>query len=130
MATGDILIDTSIIIDHFRKQDKKKSQLFKIINKYNLFVSTVTIYELFAGATGADKIKDIRDLLAITNVLPFTKAEAERAGEIFVSLRQENQLIDVRDIFIGATASVHELPVATLNIKHFNRISGLTLQSL
>lgn len=36
-------------------------------------------------------------------------------------------MIDIADLFIGATALTHNLPIATLNIKHFNRIKGLEI---
>lgn len=34
-------------------------------------------------------------------------------------------MIDLADILIGATAPTHNIPIATLNDKHFNRIKGL-----
>jgi predicted nucleic acid-binding protein len=125
MGTGNILIDTSIIIDHLRKKNKKKSQLFNIIDIHNLFVSTVTLYELFAGAIDEQKRKDINDFLSIVEILPFTRETAEQAGAIYLSLRAKNELIDVGDIFIGATALMHKLPLMTLNVKHFSRIEKL-----
>lgn len=125
MGTGNLLIDTSTIIDHLRKKNKKKSQLFKIIDTHNLFVSTVSIYELFAGAIDEKKRKDINDFMELVEILPFTRETAERAGAIYLSLRNKNELIDVRDIFIGATALIHNLPLMTLNVKHFGRIEEL-----
>jgi tRNA(fMet)-specific endonuclease VapC len=32
-------------------------------------------------------------------------------------------MIEFRDIFIAATAIVNEMPVKTLNLKHFQRIT-------
>ena len=121
------MIDTSIIIDHLRKKIKKKSQLYKIIDSHNLFTSTITLYELFAGATNEKKREDINDFIILVNVLPFTREAAERAGEIYLSLRNKNEIIDVRDILIGATAVTHNLPLMTLNVKHFERIEGLRI---
>jgi tRNA(fMet)-specific endonuclease VapC len=36
-------------------------------------------------------------------------------------------MIDLADIFIGATAVTYKIPIATLNIKHFERIESLEL---
>lgn len=36
-------------------------------------------------------------------------------------------MIDLADILIGATALTHDIPLATLNIKHFERIKGLEI---
>ena len=127
METGNVLIDTSIIIDHLRKKNKKKSRLFEIIGTHHLFVSAVTIYELFAGAINEEKRKDINDFMVLVDILPFTRETAERAGAIYLSLRGKNELIDVGDIFIGAAALSHNLPLMTLNIKHFERIDELRI---
>jgi tRNA(fMet)-specific endonuclease VapC len=127
METGSILIDTSVIIDHLRKKNKKKSRLFDVIENCDLFVSTITIYELFAGATDERKRKDINDFLTLAEILPFTRETAERAGDIYLALRNRNELIDVQDIFIGASALIHHLPLMTLNVKHFNRIDELRI---
>ena len=127
MEAGSILIDTSIIIDHLRKKNKKKSRLFNIIENYDLFISTITIYELFAGALDETKRKDINDFLILAEILPFTRETAECAGDIYLTLRNQNELIDARDIFIAATALIHQLPLMTLNVKHFNRIDELRI---
>ena len=36
-------------------------------------------------------------------------------------------MIDLADILIGATALTYNIPIATLNGKHFNRIKGLEI---
>ena len=38
---------------------------------------------------------------------------------------KKNKMIDLADIFIGATALANEIPIATLNYKHFERIANL-----
>jgi predicted nucleic acid-binding protein len=55
MATPPILIDTSIFIEHLRKQNKTKSILYDIVGSYALHTSTVVEFELYAGATGEQK---------------------------------------------------------------------------
>ena len=51
MGNQNVMIDTSIIIDHLRKKNKKKSILFKIVDLYNFHLSIIVEFELFAGAT-------------------------------------------------------------------------------
>jgi len=58
-------------------------------------------------------------------ILPFTRETAEGAGAIYLSLRNRNKLIDIRDILIGATALTHNFPLMTLNSEHFKRIEEL-----
>ena len=127
MAAQNILIDTSVIIDHLRKKNKSNSSLYKIIDTHQIFISAVSLYELFAGATTSEKQKDIHDLTNLVIILPFDEQIAERAGEIFQTLRTSNKLIEIGDIFIGATALVHDLPIKILNKKHFQRIKELVV---
>jgi predicted nucleic acid-binding protein len=39
----------------------------------------------------------------------------------------QNKDIGIRDVFIASTALVHQLPLLTLNIKHFERVPALSL---
>jgi predicted nucleic acid-binding protein len=51
----------------------------------------------------------------------------EKAIQIYQRLKSAGNLIDLPDLFIAATAIAHELPLATLNTKHFERITELIL---
>jgi tRNA(fMet)-specific endonuclease VapC len=42
-------------------------------------------------------------------------------------LKATNKLIEVPDIFIGATALSNNMKIATLNKRHFERIAGLVI---
>jgi tRNA(fMet)-specific endonuclease VapC len=123
-----MVIDTSIFIEYLRAKDKKKSTLIAIPDSTQLFVSSVTIYELLMGATDDSKIKDIKLLTEDLPVLPFDENVSRKAAEIYHQLRIENNMIDFRDIFIAATCLVFELPLKTLNRKHFERIKGLNIE--
>jgi tRNA(fMet)-specific endonuclease VapC len=127
MADGNLLIDTSIIIDHLRKKNKKNSQLYNIVGNYTLFISAITVFEIYAGAINDLKKQEISNVLEYVNILPFTKAAALKSGEIYLSLRKENQVIETKDLFIAATALSHDLPLMTLNLKHFERVKELNI---
>jgi len=90
-------------------------------------VSSVTLYELYMGATTHQKWIEVKVLTDDIPVLPFTKDVAEKAAIIYQELRKTNKLIEFRDIFIAATAIVNEFPVLTRNSKHFKRIEGLVI---
>jgi tRNA(fMet)-specific endonuclease VapC len=47
-----------------------------------------------------------------------------------IILKQKSKLIEIPDLFIGATAKAHSLKLATLNERHFSRIEGLELISI
>ncbi len=125
MESRDVLIDTSIIIDHLRKKNKNRSHFYRLVDNHNIFISTITLFELYSGATDKGRLMDIKNIIAYVHVLPFTSRIAKKAGELYIFLKKENKLIEIRDLFIGATALAHNLPVMSLNEKHFNRIKEL-----
>ncbi len=129
MESAELLIDTSIIIEHLRKGDKRRSILFNIPETTDLFISSVSLFELQAGATDAIKQNDIDTVLKGIAILPFDATSAVEAGKIYCELNTANKLIEIRDIFIAAAARANTLPIMTLNIKHFVRVHGLKVIS-
>ena len=127
MASSGMVADTSIFISFLRAKEKAKTKLYLLPDQTELYISTVTLYELLMGATDDVKKEDIRILTQPLNILPFTKPVAEKSAEIYHVLRKRSKLIEFRDIFIGATALVHGLPLLTHNAKHFDRIDGLSV---
>jgi predicted nucleic acid-binding protein len=127
MANPDLVIDTSIIIDHLRKRNKRKSILFQIADTYALYVPAVVEFELFAGATDEEKLRDVKNILQSCTSIPMTSEVAQEAGLLYRKLKQDNQLIEIRDLLIASTAGVHGIPLMTLNTKHFQRIDALNL---
>jgi tRNA(fMet)-specific endonuclease VapC len=122
-----MVIDTDIFIGHLRAKDKTATILFELANEPELFISAISLYELYMGAITKEKIQDIKNLTDDLTVLPFTDEVAIKAGQIYHQLRASNKLIEFRDIFIAATCLTFKLPIATLNKKHFNRIEGLKI---
>jgi tRNA(fMet)-specific endonuclease VapC len=127
MENEVILLDTSILIDYFRKKDKSNSVLLKLSKIHQQFaISTVTEYEIFTGTP--DDQKDVwnnffKDII----ILPFDSKSALLAANINIDLKKVNKRIDVQDLFIAATAISNGFDCATLNKKHFERIPNLKL---
>jgi|SRR4051812_26335141 tRNA(fMet)-specific endonuclease VapC len=127
MADKIMLADTSVLIDYFRKTDKANSILIALFDKgYDFSISAITHYEIYSGATPA-QLPFWTSILARTTVLPFDQAIAQTAVDINHVLKLKRKQIGVADLFIAATAIANNLPFATLNKKHFDRIDGLTI---
>ena len=122
-----MVVDTGIFIDFLRAKDKSITQLYDLSNKTGIFISSITLYELYIGATSPQKWRDAKMLTEDIPVLSFTKSISEKSAMIYQQLKKENKLIEFRDIFIAATAIMHDLPVLTKNKKHFSRVKGLKL---
>jgi len=123
-----MVADSGIFIEHLRAKDKLTTSLYEISENTVIYISAVTVYELYMGATTKGKEADVRTITGNFTVLPFTDAVAQKAAEIYHKLRLNNQMIEFRDIFIAATCIVNELPLLTLNKKHFERVAGLKIQ--
>ena len=127
MADNELMVDTTILIDYFRKTDKAKTRLVSHFKEYSLlYISSVTEFEVVNGATEKN-LEFWNCLLQRFTVLDFDSKAARRAAEIVAQLKMERKTIDKPDLFIAATALVHNLSLDTLNTNHFNDINGLRL---
>jgi predicted nucleic acid-binding protein len=127
MENTIICLDTSVLIDFYRKKDKSKSLFFKLTEQYMFFaVSAVTEYELYIGNSEEQNLF-WNDFFSRVIILPFDTKAVKQSVEIYKYLKQQNNLIDIPDIMIAGTAMQNQMPLATLNRKHFERINNLTI---
>lgn len=127
MANELILIDTSVMIDYYRKTDKANSVLIKLLRQGDTFaVSAITKYEIYSGAT-QNQISFWNQVFEGIRVFAFDELDVDMAVEINTVLKRKRKQIDIADLFIAATAVRNNLSLATLNKKHFERIDKLTI---
>jgi len=98
--------------------------------KYNLYITTITLYELIRGdvLAGFNAEDSKEDYEKIFMVLHFDNEAIIKASEIYATLKKEGRLIDERDLMIGAICISNNLPLATLNKKHFERLKKFGLR--
>lgn len=122
-----ILLDSSILIELFRKKEKNKTTFYNLSQTYTDFcISSITHYEIGIGNRNSH-IEYWESLSENLKIIPFDKACSNSAIKIYIELLKANKMIDLADILIGATAMTYNIPIATMNIKHFNRIAGLEI---
>ncbi len=126
MEDRRILVDTSILIEFFRKKNKKKTLLYKIQQSHEIYASTISEFEFLAGVKG-EHVKSLKHFFNEINVIPFDSNASIVASSIYKDLKSRNQIIEFRDIFIAATAIANDLPISTLNREHFNRFKDLKI---
>jgi len=119
-----ICVDTDILIEYNRKKTKSESVLYRLTGGFDIAVTTITVYEIFRG-DNQDEDRFWKGYFASIKVLPFSIETAETAAGIYRSLK--SNLIDMPELLIGAIAFHENIPLATLNKKHFQRIPGLKL---
>jgi predicted nucleic acid-binding protein len=122
-----ICLDTSVLIEYFRKVKKSKSFLFELSENYRSFaVSVITEYEVYHGSNFEQdffwdqffsKIKTVTFNSEVNRIV--IKIERE--------LKQRNIKIDIPDLIIAGTALLGNMKLATLNEKHFEKIEGISI---
>lgn len=132
----EVILDTDIIIDYLKKKpDPKAAQVFHRIETRRLraFTTSISAFELYRGARLAPepdrRMAEIKGLLSCVNSLALDEDAAKIASEISVTLEKRGELLDIRDLLIGAIAKASGLPLLTRNIRHFRRIPDLRVMS-
>ncbi len=127
MEKSLICLDTSVLIDFYRKTDKSKSFFFQLTEKYDRFaISAITEFEIFIGSK-SDQDDYWDRLFSTMKKLPFDSQSNKIAINIDRELKRISKQIEVPDLMIAACAMANDATIATLNAKHFSRIDGLKL---
>ena len=118
MENEIIFLDTFVLINFYRKQQKQNSLFFQLTYSYKIFaISVITDYEILIGSNSIQEPFWFSFFEKVT-ILPFTSSVNNQAVKIYRQLKAENKLIAIPDILIAATAVANNLALATLNTKH------------
>ncbi|WP_426671570.1 type II toxin-antitoxin system VapC family toxin [Mucilaginibacter sp. McL0603] len=127
MENEVVLLDTSILIEYYRKKDKSKSALFGLLQTPSIFaVSAVTHFEIYTGSSN-EQSDFWNEFFQKITVLPFNAEISIEAANIDAALKKKRKQIAIPDLFIAATAIHHNIPLVTLNKKHFERVDKIQL---
>ena len=96
-------------------------------------VSMVTVYELFCGlAKAQDPAKErqkVERFVSAIIELPLDRPGAEAAANIRGELERQGALIGPYDLLIAGQAVAGSLTLVTSNVREFQRVSGIKLES-
>jgi tRNA(fMet)-specific endonuclease VapC len=98
------------------------------------FVSAVTVGELYHGAyRSAARERHLTNIeervLPAVTILPYDASVAKIFGELRADLERAGTRLDDADLQIASTALHHGLELVTGNIRHFDRVPGLRVNS-
>ena len=120
-----VIFDTNILIELYRGNVAVKAQV-QLIKSNVFYVSSITIAEFMVGAKNKDDLIRIEKQLRKYTPIPINA----EITEIFVDLVKTYTLSrrpGIADTLIAATALYYNLPLYTLNKKHFQFIPGIDL---
>ena|ERR1700688_111001 len=135
-----LILDSSVLITAERQGRNARQMLAAIartVGETEIALSVITLIELAHGAARADTAERkakreqfIQELLTALPIHPVTVPIALRAGQIDGASQAKGVRIPLADLLIGLTALELGFSVATGNLRHFQRIPGLSLMQL
>jgi len=121
------LIDSDVLIDFLNNRAEAIRLLIKF-EESEMAISAITFAEILEGLVGdRKKYLNVRKGLSELSMLPVEANIAEQFANVRALLRSKGQLIENMDIFIAATALVHNLILVTNNKKDFDKIHNLQI---
>ncbi len=129
MGARKICLDSDVLIDHLRGK-KGAVEYVRSLEEGSVTLSTtsINVFEVFYGAFKSGRkanVEGAKRLVERLAVLSFDREDAEVAGKILSELEARGEVIEFRDVLIGAVCLVEGYAVATGNTKHFKKIPGL-----
>ena len=124
------LLDTNACIAVMRGHEQACRQMQTFVPS-DLGISTVTLFELFAGVERCqnperERIKVAR-LIAPLHLIPFDADAAAEAARIRWLLERQGNPIGPYDLQLAGQALAIDVTLVTHNTKEFQRVPGLRL---
>lgn len=121
--------DTDVIIDFFTDTPPLAQVLAELLQEGRLAVTTITVFELYAGVRGAKRLKQLEAFFERVPIFPLDFLAAAYAGKVFADLKLEGLTVGNQDILIAGICLANGLPLLTRNRPHFAPIKGLAIFS-
>jgi predicted nucleic acid-binding protein len=115
---SDYLLDTNILIRHFRKSKGYGDLLDTLSGDGRSYISAITRVEIVRGMRDRERASTF-DLLDSMQTISMTAGIADLAGELIRSWRTRGVTIGEADAIIAATALNRGLALVTTNARHF-----------
>ncbi len=122
------LLDTNVVIDLFRKNQKTIDKLIKI-DKFNIL--SIVFGELTYGIENSfNKELHLKQLNAFSktcSILPITESTSKIYGKIKAQLKTKGKPIPENDIWIAAHSIEHN-SILLSNDAHLKLVEGLSIE--
>jgi predicted nucleic acid-binding protein len=129
-----VLIDTSVLI----ASERGKISLATLLatrREEDCFISAITASELLHGVHRSSDMAVRTRRSVLVNlvldslpILPVDLSIARVHAQLWAELAQRGTPIGTHDLWLAASAVTHGLPIATLNVREFERVPGLKVE--
>jgi predicted nucleic acid-binding protein len=121
-----VLVDSDILIQFSRHDNKAASWLDKTSDHTILSISVITEIELITGSRDKTHLNEVRKFVSQFEIIHIDEEISQRTSELIEKYCLSHRL-RLPDAFIAATALVNDFELATINKKDFRFIDGLVL---
>lgn len=123
--------DTNIIVNYLRGDKETISKINEITDGYEIFITPLTLCELFRGAylsgDSEIKVKLIKEFTDSFILLEFNEKVCIEYGKEYAKLSKLGKITENIDLMIACFAKVNNLILVTRNKKHFKN-SGIKIE--
>lgn len=120
-----IVVDTSVLIDHLRGDERASAALRRWRSEGPLNASEITRIEVLAGMRAHEEARTQQVLSALV-WHPVDESTSEIAGALGREWLPSHNSIDAADLAIAATTLRLEAQLMTRNVRHFPMFPDLT----
>jgi tRNA(fMet)-specific endonuclease VapC len=124
-----IVADTDVLIDFLRGHGDSARRVALELGSGSFGTTAVTAFEIRSGARTERQRAAVDTLLEAMTILPFGPDEARIAAEVRLQVEAKGLPIGMAEYMIAATCISGDAILLTRNVKHFERVQGLTLSS-
>lgn len=113
-----VLIDTDVLIEYLRNNEEIVKRLAgEYWRENHLCYSPVTKAEIIAGLRKGEEVVTLK-LFSLMKCLKIDGRMGQKAGEYMKAFRASHN-VEIADALIASAAFEHDVPLWTLNKKHY-----------
>ncbi len=113
----NILLDSDVLIEHLRNNNKVTQTLEELYSSSNLACSVISVTEILRGTREKEKLKTEK-LLSFLRCVEVDFSIAKKAAE-YLALYSKSHAVEMADALIAATAFHHQFELCSFNWKHY-----------
>ena len=125
-----IVADSDVLIDALRGTEPARSRIALEIGGGGLATTTISAFELLAGAKTSAERDKVEALLSSLRLLPLDEPAGRAAAGVHRDLTRQGAAIGTADSLIAGICLANDAVLLTRNRDHFGRVRDLRLGSL
>jgi predicted nucleic acid-binding protein len=122
-VTKRLLLDTDVLIDFLRGQPQAVQLLEDADCEFH--VSAVSVAELYVGVRDGQEREVLDQLVGVLRTIEISTEIAQQAG-LWRREYGKSHGTGILDALIAACADALQIPLATLNVKHFPMLPNIS----